>query len=84
MVKKAKHERFLKNLKNILSKREFTIIVLSFGITLGDINETHFFPVSDYEIAVMLNTTSEKVIQTKSDAIQKLQEYFQTASSFYK
>ncbi|WP_373375708.1 sigma-70 family RNA polymerase sigma factor [Candidatus Phytoplasma solani] len=71
-LKQVNHEVFLKLLRKKLSKNEFNIICLSFGVTLGDINETNQPTLTNHEIAQKLNLTLRQVETTKNIAIQKL------------
>ncbi|MFG6084839.1 sigma-70 family RNA polymerase sigma factor [Candidatus Phytoplasma solani] len=71
-LKQVNHEVFLKLLRKKLSKNEFNIICLSFGVTLGDINETNQPTLTNHEIAQKLNLTLRQVETTKNIAIRKL------------
>ncbi|WP_373375740.1 sigma-70 family RNA polymerase sigma factor [Candidatus Phytoplasma solani] len=71
-LKQVNHEVFLKLLRKKLSKNEFNIICLSFGVTLGDINETHQPTLTNHEIAQKLNLTFKQIETLKKHAIQKL------------
>ncbi|MGZ3140135.1 sigma-70 family RNA polymerase sigma factor [Candidatus Phytoplasma solani] len=71
-LKQVNHEVFLKLLRKKLSKNEFNVICLSFGVTLGDINETNQPTLTNHEIAQKLNLTLRQVETTKNIAIRKL------------
>ncbi|WP_017191693.1 sigma-70 family RNA polymerase sigma factor [Poinsettia branch-inducing phytoplasma] len=73
-LKQVNHELFLKKLKTKLSKKEFNIIRLSFGIPLGNIHETYQPSYSNQEIAYKLNLTLRQVETLKNIAINKLKK----------
>ncbi|WP_373375626.1 sigma-70 family RNA polymerase sigma factor [Candidatus Phytoplasma solani] len=71
-LKQVKHELLIKKLKTKLSKNEFNVICLSFGISLENNNEPNHQPLSNQDIAQKLNLTLRQVETTKNIAIQKL------------
>ncbi|PEH36352.1 sigma-70 family RNA polymerase sigma factor [New Jersey aster yellows phytoplasma] len=73
-LKQVNHELLLKKLKTKLSKKEFNIIRLSFGIPLGNINEDYQPSYSNQEIAQKLNLTLRQVETLKNIAINKLKK----------
>nr|WP_017192598.1 sigma-70 family RNA polymerase sigma factor [Milkweed yellows phytoplasma] len=73
-LKQANHELLLNKLKTKLSKKEFNIIRLSFGIPLGNINEDYQPSYSNHEIAYKLNLTLRQVEALKNIAINKLKK----------
>ncbi|AGL90554.1 sigma-70 family RNA polymerase sigma factor [Candidatus Phytoplasma australiense] len=76
-LKQANHELFIKKLKYNLNPKEFEIIRLSFGITLGNINEKPQIEYSNKNIGKMLNLSSRQVATIKSNkAIKKLQKIY--------
>ncbi|AGL90084.1 sigma-70 family RNA polymerase sigma factor [Candidatus Phytoplasma australiense] len=75
-LKQYNHELFLKNLKNILNPQEFEIIRLSFGITLGNVNEEPQIEYSNKNIGQILNLSSRQVAIIKNQAITKLQKIY--------
>ncbi|MDV3138427.1 MAG: sigma-70 family RNA polymerase sigma factor [Candidatus Phytoplasma australasiaticum] len=76
-LKQTNHEYFLKNLKQKLSKNEFDVIHLSFGIPLGNINEDYQIPYSNQQIAQKLNLSLRQVEYIKNFAIKKLKKIYQ-------
>ncbi|AGL90934.1 DNA-Directed RNA Polymerase Sigma Subunit [Strawberry lethal yellows phytoplasma (CPA) str. NZSb11] len=73
-LNQANHELFLKKLKNILNPQGFKIIRLSFGISLGNVNEEPQIEYSNKNIGKMLNLSSRKVEIIKNKAIAKLKK----------
>ncbi|XFE95748.1 hypothetical Protein psc1_02300 [Candidatus Phytoplasma solani] len=71
-LKQVKHELLIKKLKTKLSKNEFNVICLSFGVTLSDINETNQPTLTNHEIAQKLKLKLSQIETLKKHAIQKL------------
>ncbi|MFB0638136.1 MAG: DNA-directed RNA polymerase sigma factor [Candidatus Phytoplasma solani] len=71
-LKQVNHEVFLKLLRKKLSKNEFNVICLSFGVTLGDINETNQPTLTNHEIAQKLKLKLSQIENLKDNAIRKL------------
>ncbi|WP_373402938.1 sigma-70 family RNA polymerase sigma factor [Candidatus Phytoplasma solani] len=72
-LKQVKHELLIKKLKTKLSKNEFNVICLSFGVTLGDINEPNHQPtLTNQEIAQKLKLKLSQIENLKDNAIRKL------------
>ncbi|PQP79183.1 RNA polymerase subunit sigma-70 [Candidatus Phytoplasma phoenicium] len=73
-LKQVNHEIFLKKMKAKLSKTEFKIIHLSFGVPLGNINEDYQTSYSNEEIAQKLHLSLKQVENIKNIAIKKLKK----------
>ncbi|AYJ01449.1 RNA polymerase subunit sigma-70 [Candidatus Phytoplasma ziziphi] len=73
-LKQVNHEIFLKKMKVKLSKTEFKIIHLSFGVPLGNINEDYQRCYTNTEIAEKLNLSLKQVKNIKNIAINKLKK----------
>ncbi|BAD04741.1 DNA-directed RNA polymerase specialized sigma [Onion yellows phytoplasma OY-M] len=73
-LKQVNHEIFLKKMKVKLSKTEFKIIHLSFGVPLGNINEDYQKCYTNTEIAEKLNLSLKQVENIKNIAIKKLKK----------
>jgi RNA polymerase sporulation-specific sigma factor len=73
-LKQVNHEQFIKKLKTKLSKNEFNVIRLSFGIPLENINEDYQSNYSNLEISKRLNLTKTQVENIKKIAINKLKK----------
>ncbi|GAK73940.1 MAG: sigma-70 family RNA polymerase sigma factor [Candidatus Phytoplasma asteris] len=73
-LKQIHHELFLKKLKTKLSKKEFNVIRLNFGVPLGNINEDYQPSYSNHEISQILNLTLRQVENIKNIAINKLKK----------
>ncbi|QKX95737.1 sigma-70 family RNA polymerase sigma factor [Candidatus Phytoplasma asteris] len=71
-LKQVKHELLIKKLKTKLSKNEFNVICLNFGISLEKNNEPNQQPLSNHAIAQKLNLTLKQIENLKKDAIKKL------------
>lgn len=71
-LKQVKHELLIKKLKTKLSKNQFNVICLSFGISLENNNEPNHQPLSNQEIAQKLNLKISQIEDLKNKAIQKL------------
>ncbi|MGM1458820.1 MAG: sigma-70 family RNA polymerase sigma factor [Columbia Basin potato purple top phytoplasma] len=74
--KQIKHEIFLKKMKNKLSKNEFQIIRLSFGIPLVNINEDYQRCYTNAKIAHQLNLKIRQIAIIKNIAIKKLKKLY--------
>uniref|UniRef100_UPI000371E0EC sigma-70 family RNA polymerase sigma factor n=1 Tax=Vaccinium witches'-broom phytoplasma TaxID=85642 RepID=UPI000371E0EC len=73
-IKQVNHEIFLKKMKAKLSKTEFKIIHLSFGVPLGNINEDYQRCYNNAKIAEKLNLSLKQVKNMKEKAIKKLEK----------
>ncbi|MBP5836236.1 sigma-70 family RNA polymerase sigma factor [Candidatus Phytoplasma meliae] len=73
-LKQVNHELLLKKLKTKLSRNEFNVIRLSFGVPLGNINEDYQPSYSNQEIGHKLNLTLRQVENIKKIAINKLKK----------
>jgi RNA polymerase sigma factor (sigma-70 family) len=71
-LKQVKHELLIKKLKTKLSKNEFNVICLNFGISLENNNKPNQQPLSNHAIAQKLNLTLRQIENLKKDAIKKL------------
>ncbi|BAD04785.1 DNA-directed RNA polymerase specialized sigma [Onion yellows phytoplasma OY-M] len=71
-LKQVNHEQLIKKLKSKLSKNEFNVICLSFGITLENITKNHQPTFTNQEIAQKLNLNLRQVETIKNIAIRKL------------
>lgn len=76
-MKQIKYEDLLKKMRANLSETEFKIIHLSFGVPLGDINESYQKSYTNTEIAEKLNLSSRRVAIFKNKAIRKLKTIYQ-------
>lgn len=73
-LKQINHELLLKKLKTKLSQNEFNVIILSFGIPLGNINEDYQPSYSNQAIAQKLNLSLNQIKTLKNKAIHKLKK----------
>ncbi|MBS2126635.1 sigma-70 family RNA polymerase sigma factor ['Fragaria x ananassa' phyllody phytoplasma] len=73
-LKQVNHELLLKKLKTKLSRNEFNIIRLSFGVPLENINEDYRPSYSNQEIAYKLNLSLRQIETLKNIAINKLKK----------
>ncbi|GAK73849.1 MAG: sigma-70 family RNA polymerase sigma factor [Candidatus Phytoplasma asteris] len=71
-LKQVKHELLIKKLKTKLSKNEFNVICLSFGISLENKNEPNQQPLTNHAIAQKLKLTLRQIEKIKNIAIQKI------------
>ncbi|WP_024563760.1 sigma-70 family RNA polymerase sigma factor [Candidatus Phytoplasma tritici] len=71
-LKQVKHELLIKKLKTKLSKNEFNVICLSFGISLENNNEPNQQPLTNHVIAQELNLKLSQIEDLKDNAIRKL------------
>ncbi|BAD04408.1 DNA-directed RNA polymerase specialized sigma [Onion yellows phytoplasma OY-M] len=75
-LKQINHEIFLNKLTKKLSPKAFHIICLSFGITLGNINEDYQRCYTNAEIAEQLHLKVRQIKNIKNIAIKKLKKLY--------
>ncbi|WAN63267.1 DNA-directed RNA polymerase specialized sigma subunit [Candidatus Phytoplasma rubi] len=73
-LKQVNHEIFLKKMKAKLSENEFKIIHLSFGVSLGNINEDYQRCYNNTDIAEKINLSLKQIENIKNIAIKKLKK----------